>query len=87
MHMKYLEENNDNDKEELIFYEDILIKVNRNNILKRYIMLIYLCLFQLLFSIYYIVPTNIVTGGINGIAIILRNIYEFNPSIVMLVHH
>ena len=65
--------------------EDILKKVNRNHLLKRYIMLlismfISACVFNLL-----IVPTNIVTGGINGISIILRNIYDFSPSIVMLV--
>lgn len=86
--MKYLEVSNLHlfNKEELaLLPEDILKKVNRNHLLKRYIMLlismfISACVFNLL-----IVPTNIVTGGINGISIILRNIYDFSPSIVMLV--
>lgn len=64
---------------------DILNRINKNHLLKRYIMLILslfvsACIFNLL-----IVPTNIVTGGLNGISIIFKNLYDFNPSKVILI--
>ena len=64
---------------------DILKKINKNNIVKRYAMvLLSLIISALLFNLF-IVPTNIVTGGINGISIILKNLYGFTPSIVIII--
>lgn len=63
----------------------ILNKIEKNNLLIRYVMLlISLFISALLFNLFTL-PTNIVYGGVNGISIILKNVYDFSPSIVILV--
>ncbi len=64
---------------------DIINKINKHNIVKRYVMLIFsLFVSALLFNVLTL-KSNIVYGGLNGISIILKNVYEFSPSIVILV--
>lgn len=64
---------------------DILKIVKKKHLLKRYVMLfISLLIAAIIFNLL-IVPTNIVFGGVNGISIILKNLYDFTPSIVILV--
>lgn len=65
--------------------KDILKKINRNHLLKRYIMLFISLLISAIIFNLLIVPTNIVTGGVNGISIILKSLYNFSPAIVMLI--
>ena len=59
--------------------------VNEKNLLGRYVILI-LCLFvsAIVFNLL-MLPTNLVTGGANGIAILLHNLFDFSPAIVILV--
>lgn len=65
--------------------KDILKKINKNHLLKRYFMLFISLLISAIIFNLFIVPTNIVTGGVNGISIILKNLYNFTPSIVILI--
>lgn len=65
--------------------KDIIKKINKNHLLKRYIMLFISLLISAIIFNLFIVPTNIVTGGVNGISIILKNLYDFTPSIVILI--
>ena len=64
---------------------DILKKINKNHLVKRYIMLLISLLISAILFNLLIVPTNIVFGGVNGISIILKNLYNFTPSIVILI--
>lgn len=64
---------------------DIINIINSHNVFKRYLMLIIsLFIGALLFNVLTL-KTNIVYGGLNGISIILKNVYDFSPSIVILV--
>lgn len=65
--------------------KDLKELVSEKNLIGRYFILI-LCLFvsAAVFNIF-LLPTNIVTGGTNGIAIILHNLFEFNPSTVIMI--
>ena len=72
-----------NNKKELSI--DIINRINNNHLLNRYLMLIVsLFISALLFNLLTL-PTNIVYGGVNGISIILKNIYGFSPSIVIFI--
>lgn len=65
--------------------QNIIKHIKKKKIVSRYIMMIIaLFISALVFNIF-IVPTNIVSGGINGISIILKHIYGWDPSIVMFV--
>ncbi len=65
--------------------KDIIKTIQKNNLLKRYIMLfISLLIGALVFNLL-IVPTNIVFGGLNGISLILKNLYNFSPSLVIFI--
>lgn len=63
----------------------ILKKIKNKKIISRYIILIIsLFVSALLFNLF-IVPTKIVTGGVNGIALIINNAYNWDNSIIILV--
>lgn len=65
--------------------QDIINMINKRHMLKRYFMLlISLFISALLFNLLTL-RANIVYGGINGISIILKNVYAFSPSIVILI--
>ena len=65
--------------------KEILNKINKKHLLKRYTMLfVSLLISSILFNLL-IMPTNIVFGGINGISIILKNLYNFSPSVVIFI--
>lgn len=68
-----------------LFLTDIIKKIKSKKLIRRYFMMI-LSLFisSLVFNLL-ILPTNIVSGGVNGISIILKHLYGFSPSIVILV--
>lgn len=63
---------------------DIIEKIKKKKFISRYLMLIVaLSISALLFN-FLIVPTKIVTGGVNGIALIMNYLYDFDNSIVIL---
>ena len=59
--------------------------LDEKTLVGRYIILI-LCLFvsSIVFNVF-LLPTKLVTGGINGVAILLHNFFDFTPSIVIFV--
>ena len=59
--------------------------VSEKSLLGRYVILI-LCLFvsAIVFNLF-LLPTNLVTGGANGVAILLHNFFDFRPSLVILI--
>lgn len=66
------------------FIEDVLKKIKKRKIVSRTIlMIISLILSSLVFNLF-LLPTNIVSGGVNGISIITDYLYGFNPSTVIL---
>ena len=62
----------------------IIKKVDRKNLVLRYIILSF-CMFcsALLFNLVQL-PTNLVSGGTSGVAIILDEIFHFDPAITIL---
>lgn len=65
--------------------ENIINNIKKKNLLSRTIMMIIsLLLSAIVFNIF-LLPTNIVSGGVNGISVILKYIYDFNPSITIIV--
>src|SRR5574344_1983559 len=86
MHMKYLEVNSlEKIVPEKLLDNDIIKKVKKKKLVSRYIMMIIALLISALVFNIFIVPTNIVAGGVNGISIITKYIYGWDPSIVMFV--
>lgn len=64
---------------------DIINKVKTKKIVSRSIMMtISLLMSAIVFNLF-LLPTNIVSGGVNGISIIADYLYGFNPSTVILV--
>ncbi len=55
------------------------------NLVGRYFILI-VCLFAsaIIFNIF-LLPTNLVTGGINGVAVLFHHLFDFEPSMVIFV--
>ncbi len=70
---------------ESILENDIIKRIRKKRLVSRYITLILsLLILSLVFNIF-LVSTNIVSGGINGIAIIFKNLYKIDPSIIMFI--
>ena len=64
---------------------DIIRKIKKKKLISRYITLVFaLLILSLVFNIF-LVSTNIVSGGLNGIAIIFKNLYKVDPSVVIFV--
>ena len=59
-------------------------KIDRKNLVLRYIILAF-CMFcsALLFNLVQL-PTNLVSGGTSGVAIILDEIFHFDPAMTIL---
>ena len=69
----------------IIDKEDILKRINDNHKIRRYIILLLslfvsACVYNLL-----VLPSDLVTGGANGIAVITNYVYSWNPSITIFV--
>ena len=67
------------------FFEEIIKKIKRKSLLRRIVILI-LALFVL--SLVYnllLLPTGLVAGGVNGIAVITNYVYEIDSSIMILL--
>ena len=67
------------------FFEEIIKKIKRKSLLRRIVILI-LALFVL--SLVYnllLLPTGLVAGGVNGIAVITNYVYGIDSSIMILL--
>ena len=64
---------------------NLLLKINNNNKVKRYIFLIFgIFLSALSFNMFFL-PIKLVVGGISGISIIIDELFNINPNIVIYV--
>lgn len=68
-----------------LFLTEIIKKIRSKKLIRRYFMMIISLFISSLVFNFLILPTNIVSGGVNGISIILKHLYGFSPSIVILV--
>lgn len=68
-----------------IIKNDVIKKIKKKKLISRYIMMILALLLSALVFNIFIVPTNIVAGGVNGISIITKYVYGWDPSIVMFI--
>lgn len=64
---------------------DIIKKIKKKKLISRYTMLIAALLISALLFNFLIVPTKIVTGGVNGIALIINHLYQFDNSMIILM--
>ena len=62
-----------------------MIKLDKTKLCYRYSVLIFsLFISSLVFNLL-LYPTNLVTGGMNGVAIILNYIFDISPSLIILI--
>jgi len=62
-----------------------LLKIDKTKLWYRYGVLIFsLFIAALVFNLL-LYPTNLVTGGMNGVAIILNHIFDISPSLIILI--
>ena len=73
-----MKENKDN-----LLEFDLLKQIMKQDILKRYAILLFALFFAALTFNLLTLPSSIVPGGINGIAIVLNHVYEFPPSLII----
>ncbi len=68
-----------------IFFEEIIEKIKKKGLCRRIITLVIsLFVLSLVYNLF-LLPTGLVAGGINGIAIITNYIYEIDSSIMMFL--
>lgn len=67
------------------FINDIIKKIKSKKIVYRVIMMIISLLISSIVFNLFLLPTNIVSGGVNGISIITDYLYGYNPSTVILI--
>ena len=67
------------------FINDVIKKIKIKKIVSRIIMMIISLLISSIVFNLLLLPTNIVSGGVNGISIILDYLYGYNPSTVILL--
>lgn len=68
-----------------LLQSNIMKKIRKKRLISRYIALVFaLLILSLVFNLF-LASTNIVSGGINGIAIIFKNLYKIDPSIIMFI--
>ncbi len=67
------------------FTQEIIKRVKKKKLITRYILMICSLLISAILFNLFIVPTKLVSGGVNGIAIITKYLYGFNPSIIILI--
>ena len=67
------------------FLENIFTSVKKMHIIVRTIMIIvYLFISSLAYNLF-LLPTNLVAGGANGISIIIKHVYKIDPSITIFI--
>jgi len=66
-------------------YKKILDKVNKKNIVPRFIVLM-IGTFLLAFTYTtFLLPNNIITGGVSGLGVIAKHLFGFNPATFILI--
>lgn len=63
---------------------DIIEIIKKKKLISRYIMLVIALLISAFLFNFLIVPTKIVTGGVNGIALLMNHLYNLDNSLVIL---
>ena len=62
-----------------------MLKIDKTKLWYRYAVLIFsLFISSLVFNLL-LYPTDLVTGGMNGVAIILNHIFDISPSLIILI--
>lgn len=64
---------------------NIIEKIKKKKLISRYSMLITALIISAFLFNFLIVPTKIVTGGVNGIALIVNHLYDIDNSLVILM--
>ena len=62
-----------------------LLKIDKTKLWYRYGVLIFSLFISALVFNLLLYPTNLVTGGMNGVAIIINHIFDISPSLIILV--
>lgn len=63
---------------------EIIDTIKKKKLISRYVMLVIALLISAFLFNFLIVPTKIVTGGVNGVALLMNHLYDFDNSIVIL---
>ena len=62
-----------------------MLKIDKTKLWYRYLVLIFsLFISSLVFNLL-LYPTDLVTGGMNGVAIIINHIFDISPSLIILI--
>lgn len=67
------------------FLENVLTTIKKKNIIKRTTMMIISLLISALVYNFFLLPANLVSGGVNGIALITKHLYQIPPSIMISI--
>ena len=67
------------------FLENIFTSVKKRHIIVRTIMIIVSLFISSLAYNLFLLPTNLVAGGANGISIIIKHVYKIDPSITIFI--
>lgn len=67
------------------FLENIFTSVKKKHIIVRTIMIIVSLFISSLAYNLFLLPTNLVAGGANGISIIIKHVYKIDPSITIFI--
>lgn len=67
------------------FLENIFTSVKKKHIIVRTIMIIVSLFISSLTYNLFLLPTNLVAGGANGISIIIKHVYKIDPSITIFI--
>ncbi len=67
------------------FLEEIFTTIKKKNIIQRTLMMVISLLASALIYNFLILPTNLVTGGANGIAVITKHLYGIEPSVMISI--
>ena len=65
--------------------EEILENIKKNNRISRLLMMIFALLLNAIIYNTFLLPLNIVSGGIGGIATITKHLYHIDPSLMILI--
>lgn len=73
------------EKKKKVFNHNIIDSIHRKRLMSRYLLMIGALLISAIVFNLFMVKSNLVTGGINGIAIICKHLYHIEPSTMMLM--
>lgn len=65
--------------------DELIKKIENKNLVGRYFTLLISCLLVALAFNLFFLPINIVYGGVSGVSIIMKKMFDINPSIFILI--